>query len=175
MDVDKKFEDLSKLRANGWVKAEEEAIGPKKPRTKVGAAKKKPAAGAAAAAKSNMRAYIMAARKNQLAAATKSPGFDFFLSFSFILFLEPFINDNFLLFRSPSVRRRSSLLNSPMMTPSKRQSLRRSVLISSAKKPVFVITDLPPKETGSENEMPPPRPALKCLEMNEEDEGVPSK
>lgn len=173
MDVDKKFEDLSKLRANGWVKAEEEAIGPKKPRTKVGAARKKPAAGAAAA-KSNMRAYIMAARKNQLAAATKSPGFDFFSLFSFILFLEPFIMIIFL-FRSPSVRRRSSLLNSPMMTPSKRQSLRRSVLISSAKKPVFVITDLPQKETGSENEMPPPRPALKCLEMNEEDEGVPSK
>ena len=84
MDVDKKFENLSKLRANGWVKAEEEAIGPKKPRTKVGAAKKKPAAGAAAA-KSNMRAYIMAARKNQLAAATKSPGFDFFFLFYIIL------------------------------------------------------------------------------------------
>lgn len=69
-DVDKKFEDLSKLRANGWVKPEEQTKMKKPTRA---AAKKKPAA--TAGAKSNMRAYIMAARqKNQASNANKSPG-----------------------------------------------------------------------------------------------------
>ena len=48
--------------------------------------------------------------------------------------------------RSP-VSKRSSLLlspgrNSPLRTPGKRQSLRRSVLLNSAKKPVFKVTDM---------------------------------
>ena len=47
------------------------------------------------------------------------------------------------LFRSPSVnRRRSSLLCSPHRTPGKRQSLRRSALILSAKKQMFIVTDM---------------------------------
>ncbi|KAK4008083.1 hypothetical protein OUZ56_013239 [Daphnia magna] len=70
-------------------------------------------------AKSNMRALIAAARKKQL--AEKSCG-------------------------SPSVKRRSSLLMSPARTPGKRQSLRRSVLLNSAKKPVFIVTEIAPSD-----------------------------
>lgn len=42
---------------------------------------------------------------------------------------------------------------SPIRTPGKRQSLRRSVLINSAKKPVFIVTELVPKESEDMDSM----------------------
>ncbi|KAI9553990.1 hypothetical protein GHT06_019261 [Daphnia sinensis] len=113
-DVDKKFEELEKLKQNGWVRTEH--IPELNKKTKVTTKKKAPIA---RPAKSNMRALIAAARKKQL--AEKSCG-------------------------SPSVKRRSSLLMSPARTPGKRQSLRRSVLLNSAKKPVFIVTDIAPSD-----------------------------
>lgn len=35
---------------------------------------------------------------------------------------------------------------SPARTPGKRQSLRRSVLLNSAKKPVFIVTEIAPSD-----------------------------
>ena len=67
-DVDRKFEGLSHLHANGWVKEEPVEVEKKnKPKKKVAAARP-----VARPAKSNMRALIAAARKNQMA-APKSP------------------------------------------------------------------------------------------------------
>ena len=142
-DVDKKFEALTRLKANNWIKSKT-PIRVKKPRA---AAKKKETAPSddsvptkpAAAARSNMRAYIAAARKNKLAA--KSPGY--------IFILKKYRNERLTFYyycyshRSSSpLSRRSSLLMSPIRTPGKRQSLRRSVLLSSAKKPIFTVTDI---------------------------------
>jgi len=103
-DVDRKFDELSRLHANGWVKDEPVVVEKKnKTKKKVGAARP-----IVRPAKSNLRAIIAAARKNQLAA--RSP-------------------------KSPLVsKRRSSSVFSPVRTPGKRQSLRRSLLGSSAKK-----------------------------------------
>jgi len=112
LDVDRKFEDLSSLMANGWIKPEPVFITKTK-------SKKKVVGGArpiVKAAKSNMRAIIAAARKNQM--ACQSP-------------------------RSPSImKRRSSSVFSPARTPGKRQSMRRSLLLGSAKKTAFIVTEL---------------------------------
>ncbi|XP_057374874.1 disks large-associated protein 5-like [Daphnia carinata] len=122
-DVDKKFEELEKLKESGWVRTED--VPEQNKKLKVTTKKKAPVA---RPAKSNMRALIAAARKKQL--AEKSCG-------------------------SPSIKRRSSLLMSPARTPGKRQSLRRSVLLNSAKKPVFIVTGIAPsdvEEPAKEND-----------------------
>lgn len=51
--------------------------------------------------------------------------------------------------------KRSSLIMSPVRTPGKRQSLRRSVLLNSAKKPVFVVTDIAPANPEEPAEFTP--------------------
>ena len=69
-DVDRKFDELSRLHANGWVKDEPVVVEKKaKAKKKVGAARP-----VARPAKSNLRAIIAAARKNQMAA--KSPKYN---------------------------------------------------------------------------------------------------
>ena len=76
-DVDRKFEDLTKLKDNGWIKEEvvvERRVLPKRKVKEPGVAPAAAAAAAAArprAARSNMRAFIAATRKNQMAG--KSP------------------------------------------------------------------------------------------------------
>jgi len=124
-DVDRKFEGLSHLHANGWVKEEPVEVEKKnKPKKKVAAARP-----VARPAKSNMRALIAAARKNQMA-APKSP-------------------------KSPSSisKRRSSSVFSPARTPGKRQSLRRSLLLgSSAKKTAFIVTEILKDSKDSDND-----------------------
>ena len=82
-DVDRKFGELSLLQESGWVRPEPEpaAAVAGRPRRRAGAAgaaaekKTRPPPAAAAGARSNLRAHIMAARKNQMAAAAaaKSP------------------------------------------------------------------------------------------------------
>ena len=44
---------------------------------------------------------------------------------------------------------------SPVRTPGKRQSLRRSVLLNSAKKPVFLVTDIVPTNAEESTEFTP--------------------
>ncbi|EFX72494.1 hypothetical protein DAPPUDRAFT_227521 [Daphnia pulex] len=124
-DVDKKFADLTKLKENSWVRSEDTPEVNKKTDRKAGNKKKAPVV--QRPVKSNMRALIAAARKKQL--AEKGSG-------------------------SPSVKR-SSLIMSPVRTPGKRQSLRRSVLLNSAKKPVFIVTDIAPANPEEPAEFTP--------------------